>query len=72
MQAVHKGEVDCISAGHGDADLWIFVWSKVGECIDEGYNTRVVWTKAHTTHETKVKMSPGNRQVAWANDKADE
>ena len=24
VQALHKGEVDCISAGHEDADLWVF------------------------------------------------
>ena len=25
VQALHKGEVDCISAGHNDADLWVLV-----------------------------------------------
>ena len=51
----NRGEVDCISAGHGDADLWVLIWSKVGECM-----------------EREVKMSLENRQVAWANEKADE
>ena len=32
----------------------------------------VVWTKAHTTHEEKAKMTRETRQVAWANEKADE
>ena len=43
-----KGEVDCISAGLNDVDLWVSVWSKVDECIDEGIVTSM---KAHTTLE---------------------
>ena len=37
----------------------LLLWSKVGECIGEGFNMRVVWTKAHTTLEEKGKMTPG-------------
>ena len=33
MQALNKGEVDCISAGHNDASHWVFVWNKVDESM---------------------------------------
>ena len=69
VQALHKGEVDCISAGHEDADLWVWVWSKVDECVDQDINIRVVRTTALTTFEEKAKMLPKNRQV---NVKTDE
>ena len=72
VQTLNKIEVDCISAGHRGTDLWMLVWSKVGECIDEGVDIRVVWTKEHTTFEEKAKVTPEDRQVAWANEKADE
>ena len=70
VQGLHAGEVDCISAGHKVADLWILVWSQGGECVDEGVNSRVVWTEAHTTLEEKAKMLHGNRQVAWVTEKS--
>ena len=65
------GEVDCLSTGHNDVDRWVFVWSEVSECIEEGLHMRVFWTKAHSTLEEKAKMSPENRQVAWASEIAD-
>ena len=34
----------------------MLVWNNVGECIDEGFNLRVVGTKAHTLEE-KAKMT---------------
>ena len=37
-----------------------------------GFTIRVVWTKTHTILEGKAKMTLENRQVAWANEKADE
>ena len=46
------------------------IWSKVGECFEEGFHTTVVWTKAHTTFE--ANMLPKIRQVFWATEKADE
>ena len=33
VQALNKGEVNCISASCKDADLWVLVWRKIGECI---------------------------------------
>ena len=36
LQSLNQREVDCISAGHKDADLWILVWSEVGDCVEEG------------------------------------
>ena len=72
VQALTEGVVDCITAGHIDADLWVLVWSKVGECIEEGFNMKVAWTKAHTTLQENTITTPENRQVAWANEKADE
>ena len=53
-----QGEVDCISAGYNDADLWVLVCGKFDECLDESINFRVVWTKAHTTLEEKAKNDP--------------
>ena len=53
--------MDCSSAGQNDVDLWVLVWSKVG--VDEGFDTRVVLTKAYTTHEEKTTLD--DRQVAW-------
>ena len=64
--------MDCISAGHEYADLWILVLLQINECVGEGINMSVVWTEARSTLEEKAKMSPGNRQVAWANEKAEE
>ena len=61
-----KREVDCISAGHKDADLWMFVWSKVNMGLDEGISISVVWNKAHVTLEEKARKSPQNRQLSWA------
>ena len=65
VQALNESEVDCISAGHNDADIWVFVWSKIDECIDEGPNIGVVWTKAQTTLEEEATMTLVNRHVAW-------
>ena len=48
MQALNKTEVDCISAGHNDTDLWVF---------GLGLNMRVVWTKAHATLEEKSRIT---------------
>ena len=48
VQALCRGEVDCISAGHNGAHLRVLVLSMVGECIGDGFNMRVVFTKAHT------------------------
>ena len=50
----------------------MLAWKRVGECIDEGLNIRVVWAKGHTSLEEKAKMTPENQQVAWANAKTDE
>ena len=61
MQALNNGEADCISAVHKDADLWVSVWSEVDECIEEGFDIRLIWTKAHTTHEEQAKMTLENR-----------
>ena len=44
--ALHKGEVDCISAGQNEADLWMLVWSKVGERFDEDF-TMLRYGKRH-------------------------
>ena len=44
--------------GDEGAGLWVVVWSKVDECVDEGDNTRVMWTEAHTTQEEEDNMSP--------------
>ena len=64
--------MDCVSAGHQNADLWVFVRSNVDECLDEGISISVVWNKAHITLEEKARKSPQNRQLSWANEKADE
>ena len=73
MRALNKGEAECISAGDEGAGLWVVVWSKEDECVDEGDNTRVMWTEAHTTlEEEEDNMSPWNRRVAWANEQVDE
>ena len=50
----------------------VMVWKSVDECIDEGSNLRVLWTKAHTTHEEKAQMTNEDRQVAWSNERADK
>ena len=42
VRALNKGEVYCISASHKDANLWVLVWRKIGECIDEGIDPCVV------------------------------
>ena len=52
------GEVDCISAGSNDADLLLLVWSKVGECINEGFHIWWYGREVHTTLEEKAKMTP--------------
>ena len=73
VQALDNCEVGCVGAWLNDADLWMLVWNNVGECIDEGFNTRVVWTAAHTSPEEKTEMSPEKaREAAWTNEKADE
>ena len=33
------------------------IWNKVGDCIDEGFHMRVVWTKAHATLEEKARIT---------------
>ena len=72
VPTLNTGEVDCISAGHHGVDSWVLVWSQIDECIEEGSDKSVMWTEAHTTLEEKAKMSLEDRQVAWANEKADE
>ena len=71
-QTLNKGEVDCIHAWHNDANLWMLAWKRVGECIDEGLNIRVLWAKEHTSLEEEAKMSLENHQVARANARTDE
>ena len=58
VQALNESEVNCISAGHNDADLWVLVWNKEDDCIEEGFNMSVVWAKTHTTFEQKAQMTP--------------
>ena len=70
-QTLKKDVVDCIRAEHNDADLWMLAWNRVGKCIAEGLNIRVVWAKGHTALEEKAKMSLENHQ-AWAVSKTDE
>ena len=55
VRSLNKGEVDCISAEHHDADIRILVLTKVDGCIGVGSNKRVVWIEAHTTLEEKAK-----------------
>ena len=33
--------------------------------MNEGFNIRVTWTKAHATLEEKAKMTPENRQARF-------
>ena len=42
VRALNNCEVYCISASHKDADLWVPVWRKIGECIDESIDLCVV------------------------------
>ena len=40
--ALSNGENDCISASHWDADLWIRVWNKIGEWVNEEVDLRLL------------------------------
>ena len=62
MQA-KKSEVDCISAGHKDAQLWILVGNKTNDCIVKRFILMVEWTTAQATLAEKA-MTPENPQVA--------
>ena len=35
VRAFNKGEVNCFTASHKDAELWVQVWRKIKEFIDE-------------------------------------
>ena len=49
VQALNKGEVECIIANHKDADLWIQVWDKVNDHNEQYLRLRVAWFNAHTS-----------------------
>ena len=38
VQSLNKGEVNCISAGHKEADLWSLVWNKIDACMDKSFD----------------------------------
>ena len=42
VQAFNRGEVNSITASHKDAELWVLVWRKIKEFIDEGIDLCVV------------------------------
>ena len=42
VQALNRGEVECINANHEDADLWIKVWVKVDGHKEQHLRLRVV------------------------------
>ena len=65
-------EVECISANHKDADLWIQVWVKVNVHKEQDLGFRIVRVKAHNSAKEKAKMTQQDGQIAMANDKADE
>ena len=51
----------------------MLVWTKVGECLDEGFFLQGRYgTNALTILQEKAKMTPEKVQVAWANEKADK
>ena len=69
-KALSKGELDCISAGHKDTDLWIgarLVNMLMRSSIDRWSGLR---------DRPRLRRTPirplRNRQVAWTNEKADE
>ena len=61
-------------AGQSDAGLWVPVWSKVGECIEEGFFKTFEWygLRCIPRNRRRPKCLLENRQVAWVNEKADE
>ena len=72
VQALNRGQVECIHANHDDADLWIKVWVKVDGHKEQDRRLGVVWVKAHTSAKEEAQMAQQDTQIAMANDKAEE
>ena len=58
VQARKTGEFECITAGHKDADLWIY------GSMGTGMDVKVIFPKEHTTLAEKACMRP-NRSGKW-------
>ena len=47
----------------------MLVWTKVGECLDEGFITREVWNQRAYHSSGEGQNDPEKEQVAWTNEK---
>ena len=58
--------------GWEQAGLDLRVWEWVNEHKEEDFRVGAAWVQAHTSAKEKAQMTLQNRQVAVANDKANE
>ena len=71
VRSLKKGEVECISVSDKDGYLWIQDWDQVNARKEQDRLT-VAWVKAHTSGMKKAQVTQQKRQIATANDQADE
>ena len=69
MQALNRGEVECVGTSHTDADLRIQVWDQVNGHKEQHLKFRVVSVKAHSTAKVKAQKT---QQIGTVNDKTEE
>ena len=72
VQALNKGEDNCIAATHRDAVLWILVWDVIDDLVETGVWLKVTRIKPHTTGEEKDPTTSENRHSACTSVKMDE
>ena len=63
--------MECTTVSHKDAHLWIQDWDQVNAHKEQDRLT-AAWVKAHTSGMKKAQMAQQKRQIATANDQADE
>ena len=71
VRSSKKGEVECISVSDKDGYLWIQDWDKVNAHKAQD-RLPAAWVKPHTSAMKKAQMTQQQRQVATADDQADE
>ena len=69
VQALNRGEVECVGTSHTDADFRIQVWDQVNGHKEQHLKFRVVSVKAHSTAKVKAQKT---QQIGTVNDKTEE
>ena len=72
IEALRKGEKECIKPRAGDAVLWIKIWEELHGLAERGILVEVEHVKADRTKKEKKHMSQLEKFVTEGNEKAGE